>query len=66
MGPRAAAKKRRDFDPRAFLATIGEGRKFVLLPKKQGIYAQGDIADAVFYAGGNDRHNPVAGQFLHE
>jgi hypothetical protein len=24
MGPRAAAKKRRDFAPHAFLATIGE------------------------------------------
>jgi CRP/FNR family cyclic AMP-dependent transcriptional regulator len=49
MGPRAAAKKRRDFDAHAFLATIGEGRKFVLFSKKQGIFAQGDLADAVFY-----------------
>ena len=49
MGPRAAAKKRRDFDPHAFLATIGEGRKCVLFQRKQGIFAQGDTADAVFY-----------------
>jgi CRP/FNR family cyclic AMP-dependent transcriptional regulator len=49
MSPRAAAKKRRDFDPHAFLATIGEGRKFVLFPKKQGIFTQGDSANAVFY-----------------
>jgi CRP-like cAMP-binding protein len=49
IGPRVAAKKRRDFDPRAFLATIGEGRKSVLFQKKQGIFAQGDTADAVFY-----------------
>ncbi len=49
MGPRAAAKKRRDFDPHAFLATIGEGRKSVLFERKQGIFAQGDAADAVFY-----------------
>ena len=49
MDPRAAAKKRRDFDPHAFLATIGEGRKFVLFPKKQTIFAQGDPSDAVFY-----------------
>ena len=49
MGPRAAAKKRRDFDPHKFLATIGDGRKFVLFPKKQGIFAQGDAANAVFY-----------------
>ena len=44
-----AAKKRRDFDPHAFLATIGEGRKSVLFQNKQGIFAQGDTADAVFY-----------------
>ena len=49
MGPRAAAKKRRDFDPHAFLATIGEGRKIVSFPKKQTIFTQGDPADAVFY-----------------
>jgi CRP/FNR family cyclic AMP-dependent transcriptional regulator len=49
MGPRAAAKKRREFDPHAFLATIGEGRKSVLFQRKQGIFAQGDTADAVFY-----------------
>ena len=49
MGPRAAAKKRRDFDPQTFLATIGEGRKFVLFPKKHRIFFQGDTADAVFY-----------------
>jgi CRP/FNR family transcriptional regulator, cyclic AMP receptor protein len=46
---RSAAKKRRDFDAHAFLATIGEGRNFVLFPKKQGIFAQGDAANAVFY-----------------
>jgi CRP/FNR family transcriptional regulator, cyclic AMP receptor protein len=43
------AKKQREFDPKTFLATIGEGRKFVLFPKKHGIFAQGDTADAVFY-----------------
>jgi CRP/FNR family cyclic AMP-dependent transcriptional regulator len=46
---RAAAKKMRDFDPHAFLATIGEGREFVLFPKKQTIFTQGDPTDAVFY-----------------
>ena len=49
MGPRAADKKRRDFDPHAFLATIGEGRRFVLFPRKHNIFAQGDPTDAVFY-----------------
>ncbi len=38
-----------DFDPRPFLATIGEGRKVVAVLKKQTIFTQGDPADAVFY-----------------
>jgi len=49
MTPVVAAKKRRDFDFHAFVATMGEGRKIVLFRKKQGIFAQGDTADAVFY-----------------
>jgi CRP/FNR family transcriptional regulator, cyclic AMP receptor protein len=43
------AKKKREFDPHAFLETLGEGRKLVLFEKKQTIFAQGDLADAVFY-----------------
>jgi len=42
-------KKSREFNPNTFLATIGEGRKNLTFAKKQGIYAQGDMADAVFY-----------------
>jgi len=49
LRPNTAPKKRRAFDPHAFLATIGEGRKSVLFPRKQGIFAQGDTADSVFY-----------------
>src|SRR5208282_835815 len=49
MTPVTVAKKKRDFDLHAFLATIGEGRKFVQFPKKQTIFSQGDTADAVFY-----------------
>jgi len=44
-----AANKNRGFDPHNFLATIGEGRKLLTVPKGQSIYAQGDQADAVFY-----------------
>ena len=44
-----SAKKSGDFDPRKFLATIGEGRKVVVFPKKEPIFAQGDASDAVFY-----------------
>jgi CRP/FNR family cyclic AMP-dependent transcriptional regulator len=39
----------RKFDAQAFLATIGEGRKAMLFPKKQIIFTQGDPADEVFY-----------------
>jgi len=48
-GSPAAAKKMRAFDPHAFLASIGEGRKAMFFSKKQAIFAQGDPADAVFY-----------------
>jgi CRP/FNR family transcriptional regulator, cyclic AMP receptor protein len=49
MRPPAVRKNGRDFDPNTFLATIGEGRKNLAVSKKQGIFAQGDAADAVFY-----------------
>jgi CRP/FNR family transcriptional regulator, cyclic AMP receptor protein len=45
----AATKKNRGFDPNTFLATIGDGRKMLAVPKKQTIFTQGDGADAVFY-----------------
>ena|SRR5487761_14375 len=44
-----AIKKKRGFDPKKFLAIIGEGREIVLVPKKQTLYAQGETSDAVFY-----------------
>jgi CRP/FNR family cyclic AMP-dependent transcriptional regulator len=47
--PTKTAKKGRAFDPRKFLATIGDGRKVVVFSKKQIIFAQGDMADAIFY-----------------
>jgi len=47
--PRLASKSNREFDPNAFLDTIGEGRKAILFPKKQTIFAQGESADAVVY-----------------
>src|SRR6202023_238313 len=49
MVPTVLAKKKRDFDPKKFLATIGEGRRVVAFPQKQTIFTQGDAADAVFY-----------------
>jgi CRP/FNR family cyclic AMP-dependent transcriptional regulator len=44
-----SVKNKREFDPKTFLATIGEGRNIVPFQKKQTIFAQGDAADAVFY-----------------
>jgi CRP/FNR family cyclic AMP-dependent transcriptional regulator len=49
MKSAVTGKKKREFDPKVFLATIGEGRKLVPVLKKQMIFAQGDPADAVFY-----------------
>jgi len=49
MNPASASKKKRDFNPKKFLTTIGEGRKVVTFPKKVTIYAQGADCDAVFY-----------------
>ena len=49
MAPTAPAKRKRDFNPKKFLATIGEGRKVLGFFKKQTIFTQGNAADAVFY-----------------
>src|ERR1700747_1319655 len=49
MSPAGANIKDRAFNPDNFLATIGEGRKMLMVPKRQSIYTQGDEADAVFY-----------------
>jgi CRP/FNR family cyclic AMP-dependent transcriptional regulator len=37
------------FDPQTFLAKVGTGRTLVACPKESPIFAQGDVADAVFY-----------------
>src|SRR3989440_11705562 len=49
MKSAAPPKRRREFNPKVFLATIGDGRKALVLHKKQIIFAQGDKADAIFY-----------------
>ena len=43
------AKKLSEFDPKTFLSTIDSGRKSTAFPKKQTIFVQGDLSDAVFY-----------------
>jgi CRP-like cAMP-binding protein len=49
MPSAALTKTSRAFDPKTFLATIGDGRKLLTVSKKQTIFTQGDSADAVFY-----------------
>jgi len=49
MTTAAVTKNSRKFDPKRFLATIGDGRKILAVPEKQSIFTQGDVADAVFY-----------------
>ena len=44
-----AVKGKTDFDPNNFLATIGEGRRILSFRRNQGIFAQGDEANAVFF-----------------
>jgi CRP/FNR family transcriptional regulator, cyclic AMP receptor protein len=47
--PTLATKKNGSFDADTFLATIGDGRKILVVPKRQTIFAQGDEANAVFF-----------------
>jgi CRP/FNR family transcriptional regulator, cyclic AMP receptor protein len=44
-----AIKPRRSFDPKSFLAKVGEGRSSGKYRNNQIIFAQGEPADAVFY-----------------
>ena len=37
------------FDPKAFLARVGEGKTILEYRKDQVVFAQGDTADTVFY-----------------
>ncbi|MBI3475107.1 MAG: Crp/Fnr family transcriptional regulator [Acidobacteria bacterium] len=43
------SKKHLPFNPKTFLATIGEGRTMLTFAKGRTVYTQGDPADAVFY-----------------
>jgi CRP-like cAMP-binding protein len=44
-----AAKRRPSFDPKSFLAKVGEGRSIDRYRKGQIVFSQGDPADAVYY-----------------
>ena len=42
-------RNRTSFDPKAFLAKVGEGKAISKYRKDQIIFSQGAVADAVFY-----------------
>jgi CRP-like cAMP-binding protein len=42
-------KRKASFDPKAFLAKVGEGKTIAKFRKNQTIFSQGQSADAVFY-----------------
>lgn len=44
-----AVKRRPPFNPKSFLAKVGEGRSIDRYGKDQAVFSQGDPADAVFY-----------------
>jgi CRP/FNR family transcriptional regulator, cyclic AMP receptor protein len=44
-----AGKRRPSFDPKSFLAKVGDGRSIGNYSKDQIVFSQGDAADAVFY-----------------
>ena len=44
-----AIRRRSPFNPKSFLAKVGEGRSIGKYRKDQNVFSQGDLADAVFY-----------------
>ena len=50
------------FDPKMFLASVGEGKTISKYRKDQIVFSQGQVADAVFYIqqGKIKRNPPVA------
>jgi CRP/FNR family cyclic AMP-dependent transcriptional regulator len=44
-----AKKIRASFDPKKFLAKVGEGKTIADYQKDEIVFSQGDVADAVFY-----------------
>jgi CRP/FNR family cyclic AMP-dependent transcriptional regulator len=44
-----AKSARKEFDPQAFLAKVGEGKTVLVFHKNETVFSQGDAADAIFY-----------------
>jgi hypothetical protein len=65
----SCATRTGNFDPRKFLATVGEGRRVVAFPKRQTIFAQRDAAKGGFldYGGnGLEVHRSLLNVVLHD
>lgn len=45
----AVSRKKGKFDSATFLGTVGEGRRILSVAKRKTIFAQGDVADSIFY-----------------
>lgn len=43
------AKKRHDFNPHAFLSSVGKGREMVAFQKKRMVFTQGDSTNGLFF-----------------
>jgi len=46
MAPKSATEA---FDPKVFLAKVGEGKTIIEFHRNQNVFSQGDVADTVFY-----------------
>jgi CRP-like cAMP-binding protein len=44
-----AINRKASFNPKSFLAKVGEGRSIHAYPEAQIVFSQGDSADAVFF-----------------
>jgi CRP/FNR family cyclic AMP-dependent transcriptional regulator len=46
---RVKKSRKAAFDPKIFLAKVGDGKSISKYQKDQVVFSQGDVADAVFY-----------------
>jgi CRP/FNR family cyclic AMP-dependent transcriptional regulator len=49
LAKQISSKRVNDFDPHAFLSTVGKGRDMMSFQKKKTIFAQGDATDGLFF-----------------
>ena len=45
----SVVRRKAEFDPKTFLANVGEGKTISKFHKNQIVFSQGEVADAVFY-----------------